>query len=182
MVRHRMHIEPDVVEFGDFARAVLPELHRFGQVLTGNPHDGADLAQSVLERVGVHWTSLRRRSLDPVHYTRRAMVNAQISAWRRSRREYLVARPPDIVTVQPQDTFEGEQVRKALRDLPSRQRTVLVLRYYGDLPMRDIARMLGISVGTVKSQSSKALRKLRNSMTVHCPNDPVAVRVRAPLR
>jgi RNA polymerase sigma-70 factor (sigma-E family) len=169
MLRHRVHIEPDVGGFDDFARAVLPELHRYGHVLTGDPHDGADLAQGVLERLGRHWASLRCRSIDPVSYARKAMVNARISAWRRTRREDLVARLPDTLTVELEDPFAGEQLWDALRTLPPRQRTVMVLRYYNDMSVIDIARTLGISVGTVKSQTSKAMRKLRANLTADGP-------------
>jgi RNA polymerase sigma-70 factor (sigma-E family) len=156
-----VHGERETVEFSDFARAMAAELHRFGHVLAGNPHDGADLAQGVLERVGKRWTSLQRQSIDPFAYTRKAMINAHISEWRRTRRENLVPEPPDTVTVAARDPFDGDELRRAVGRLPAGQRTVLVLRYYNDMPMIDVARTLGISVGTVKSQSSKAISKLR---------------------
>ncbi|PZF79226.1 hypothetical protein C1I92_32270 [Jiangella anatolica] len=82
------------MEFEAFVRAGLPGLLRYGHALTGSPHDGADLVQSVLERVGSHWARLQRQDVDPTAYVRRAMANAHVSRWRRHRRELLVDEPP----------------------------------------------------------------------------------------
>ena len=82
-------------DFGEFVRAALPGLLRYGHALTGNPHDAADLVQSVLEKIGARWPSWLRKTGDPVAYARRAMANAHVSRWRRTRRENLVAEPPD---------------------------------------------------------------------------------------
>ncbi len=81
----------------------------------------------------------------------------------RHRREQLVANPPERPA--PYTTFEQVEARTALevavRSLPPRQRAVIVLRYYCDLPVTDIATTLGCSTGTVKSQAAKAMRTLR---------------------
>ena len=148
-------------EFGEFVRAALPGLLRYGHALSGNPHDAADLVQTVLEKVGARWASLSRRSDDPMAYIRRAMANAHVSRWRRTRRESLVAEPPDGDGATPVYAVENEPLWRALRALPSRQRAVIVLRYYDGLSEAEIAATLGVSQGTVKSQASKAMTSLR---------------------
>jgi RNA polymerase sigma-70 factor (sigma-E family) len=154
-----------VEDFGEFVRQVLPGLLRYGHLLTGNPHDGADLVQTVLEKLGSRWPSVARSTGDPVAYARRAMVNAHISRWRRTRRESLLAEPPDAA-VTPADPFENEPLWAAVRGLPPKQRAVLVMRYYEGLSEAEIAAVLGVSRGTVKSQASKAMATLRTRLDV----------------
>lgn len=153
-------------DFGEFVRAVLPGLLRYGHALTGNPHDAADLVQGVLERIGARWPTVLRRTGDPVAYARRAMANAHVSRWRRTRRESLVADLPDTAVVWQPDRFADEPLWAALRALPPRQRAVMVLRYYEDLSEAEIAATLGITKGTVKSQANKAMANLRATLGV----------------
>jgi RNA polymerase sigma-70 factor (sigma-E family) len=151
--------------FAEFVREALPGLLRYGHLLTGNPHDAADLVQAALEKVGARWSSVVRRTGDPVAYTRKAMANTHVSKWRRVRRESLVAELPEIGSVTERDRFEDEPLWAALRGLPPRQRAVIVLRYYEDMSEVEIANVLGISRGTVKSQASKAMSTLRSRMS-----------------
>lgn len=153
-------------DFGEFVRAVLPGLLRYGHALTGNPHDAADLVQGVLERIGSRWSSVLRKTGDPLAYARRSMANAHISRWRRTRRENLVADLPDTAVVYQPDRFGDEPLWQALRALPPRQRAVMVLRYYEDLSEAEIASTLGITKGTVKSQANKAMASLRARLGV----------------
>ena len=151
-------------DFGEFVAAALPGLLRYGHALAGNPHDAADLVQGVLERIGARWGTIVRRTGDPLAYARRAMANAHVSRWRRTRRESLVADLPDTSAVWQPDRFADEPLWQALRALPPRQRAVIVLRYYDDLSEAEIAYTLGISRGTVKSQANKAMSALRTRM------------------
>lgn len=151
----------DGTDFVEFVRAAMPGLLRYGHALTGNPHDAADLVQTVLEKLGSRWSTIVRRTGDPVAYARRAMTNANISRWRRHKQERLVAEAPEGDAVYQADRFESEPLWQALRELPPRQRAVIVLRYYDGLSEAEIATSLGISTGTVKSQASKALATLR---------------------
>ena len=148
--------------FDDFARARMHELLRFAHVLTGDPHRAADLVQDALERTLLSWDRVIRKD-DPEAYVRRAIVNRHVSVWRRLRREALV---PDA----PERPYDGErafdtELWAALATLPPRQRAVLVLRYYEDLTEADTAAALGCSVGTVKSQTWRALARLRARAT-----------------
>lgn len=153
-------------DFGEFVRVSMPGLLRYGHALTGNPHDAADLVQTVLEKVGSRWASVLRNTGDPLAYVRRSMANAHVSRWRRTRRENLVADIPEQPGGgDPVDVFANEPLWAALRVLPPRQRAVIVLRYYEQLSEAEIAQTLGISKGTVKSQASKAMDTLRLRLT-----------------
>jgi RNA polymerase sigma-70 factor (sigma-E family) len=151
------------VDFAEFVRGALPGLLRYGHALTGNPHDAADLVQSVLEKVGSRWLRGRAVCDEPLAYVRKAMANAHVSQWRRTRRENLVAEFPDNA-VEQFDRLDNEPLWQALRGLPPRQRAVIVLRYYEGLSEAEIAETLGVSKGTVKSQASKALATLRSGL------------------
>ncbi|WP_435828465.1 SigE family RNA polymerase sigma factor [Saccharopolyspora shandongensis] len=151
-------------DFAEFVRVALPGLMRYGHALTGNPHDAADLVQTVLEKVGARWSKISRNCADPTAYVRKAMANTHVSRWRRTRRETLLADFPDIPAAIQQDRLEHEPLWVALRSLPPRQRAVVVLRYYEGLSELEIADSLGISCGTVKSQASKAMATLRKRL------------------
>jgi RNA polymerase sigma-70 factor (sigma-E family) len=151
--------------FPAFMAAALPSLLRFGYVLTGDPHRGEELVQSALVTTYRRWRHLRHE--EPHAYVRRAIVNAHTSLWRRHRRETPLPDGFDL----PAAAADGaaryddvDQVLRALRALPPRQRAVIVLRYYDDLSEAEIARTLGCSPGTVKSQASRALRTLRREL------------------
>jgi RNA polymerase sigma-70 factor (sigma-E family) len=152
-------------EFRDFVAARSADLLRTAYFLTGGDiHDAQDLLQTALIATARRWSRIVRRD-QPDAYVRRAMARHQINRWRsRTRRpETLVPAPPD----HPADRDEqaGVDLRPglmtALRALPPRQRAVVVLRYYEDRPEAEVAALLGTSVGTVRSQSAKALAKLR---------------------
>jgi RNA polymerase sigma-70 factor (sigma-E family) len=143
--------------FDAFVRARHTALLRYGTVLTGDPHAAADLVQDALERTGLAWARVQQKG-DPEGYVRRVMANRSISTWRKLRRERLVAAPPEQSY---EDPPTDDVLWSALARLPRRQRTVLVLRYYEDLSELEIARVLGIAPGTVKSQASKGIAALR---------------------
>ncbi len=147
--------------FDDFVRARHGALLRFAHLLTGDPHPAADLVQESLERTGLRWRRIRRQD-DPEGYVRRSIVNAHVSHGRRRRYEHLVADAPEVAqrAGEPRD----EALWRLLATLPRQQRAVLVLRFYEDLTEAEIARVLGCSVGTVKSTSSRALTKLRAAL------------------
>lgn len=143
--------------FDAFVRERLPVLLRFGRVLTGSDEAAADLVQDALERTIMHWARVESRD-DPEGYVRRVMVNRNISIWRRLRRERITDTMPDDGYV---DRPRDSELWEALLTLPPRQRAVIALRYYEDKTEAEVAAILGCSVGTVKSQASKAIAKLR---------------------
>jgi len=148
-------------EFDSFVTARMGALVRFAYALTGDLGHAEDLVQTALMRV--YQRSRRMRPDDPERYVRRAVVNANLSRFRRRRVvESLVDRPPDRGA--PDGEPPGEQaeaLRRMLAGLSPRQRTVLALRYGADLSEADTAELMGVSLGTVKSLSSRGLAKLR---------------------
>ncbi|MEW9554566.1 SigE family RNA polymerase sigma factor [Nonomuraea sp. NPDC050783] len=144
-------------DFDEFVRARGDALLRYGYVLSGDSEDAADLVQEALARLGDAWTRVRNKD-DPEGYVRTTMVRLHIRSWRRRRRESLVADVPDRGA---DDRYGDADLWAELQRLPRRQRAVLVLRYYEDLPDQEIADILGVSRGTVRSQAARALDKLR---------------------
>ncbi|MFG1654615.1 SigE family RNA polymerase sigma factor [Micromonospora sp. NPDC049275] len=151
-------------EFRDFVAARSPALLRTAYLLTGDVHHAQDLLQTALLASVRHWSRIRRRD-EPERYVRRAMYRHQVNWWRaRARRpEVLAAEPPDRDARADHSaaTVQRHALMDLLRRLPSRQRAVVVLRYYEDRSEAEVAELLGISLGTVRSQASRALRKLR---------------------
>ncbi|MET7334842.1 SigE family RNA polymerase sigma factor [Nonomuraea sp. NPDC005650] len=145
------------MEFEDFVRARGSALLRYGHVLTGNADDAADLVQEALLKLGDSWRRVRNKD-DPESYVRTIMARQHISWWRRRRREHLT---DDVPEGSYTDSHSYGELWKELATLPRKQRAVLVLRYYEDLPDQDIAEILGISRGTVRSQAFRALNTLR---------------------
>ena len=154
-------------EFREFVSARSASLHRVAYLLTGNWATAEDLVQTTLTKTYLAWG--RIRTTDSVDaYARRVLYNTNASWWRkRSNRE----RPTELVDDRP-DLGEDLAERSAMRDamwrhvseLPRRQRAVLVLRFYEHRTDAQIAEILGISVGTVKSQASRALAGLRKRL------------------
>jgi RNA polymerase sigma-70 factor (sigma-E family) len=149
-------------EFRQFVEARYSDLLGLAYALTGSAHEAEDLVQGSLVRVMRRWT----RVDDPMAYMRRTMINQRATRWRRfGRREVSTANPPDGVAADPSDRVaERHAMLSALRALPPRMRAVVALRYVADLPEAEVAATLGCSIGTVKSQTAKALAKLRSAL------------------
>ncbi len=147
-------------EFSAFVAARTPALLRTAYLLTGDWAAGEDLLQTTLEQCWRRWNRLGEH---PEPYVRQAMLRTFLS-WRRRRwnGETPTEELPEVVAADATaDYDEREQLWRALQRLPRGQRAVIVLRYFDDLSEQETATALGISVGTVKSQSSKALAALR---------------------
>jgi RNA polymerase sigma-70 factor (sigma-E family) len=156
-------VGPEDRQFPEFFTSQYGRLRRLGFLLTGDWAQAEDLAQEALVRVWWRW-SLVRRQAHPEAYARKVLVNRHRSLLRRLRVE---ARHASQARVEAGDRGQPEQrltVRAAIRRLPARQRAILVLRYHEDLPEREVARLLRIPVGTVKSSTSRALARLRRDL------------------
>ena len=149
--------------FRSFVAARSTGLLRTAYLLTGNRSDAEDLLQNTLAKTFLAWDRIRdHEALDG--YVRKVMVNTQTSFWRRRRPELPYDEVPDVGS--PDRTGESDlhdALWQALATLPTRQRAMVVLRYYEDLSEAETAAVLGISVGTVKSTTSRALLKLRDT-------------------
>ncbi|HVE64826.1 MAG TPA: SigE family RNA polymerase sigma factor [Mycobacteriales bacterium] len=152
-------------EFRDFVAARSPALLRTAYLMTGQRQDAEDLLQTSLAKTLVAWRRVRSAD-NPEAYVRRLMLNTRTSLWRRHRHEAgPVADPPDRPDSADHygDADLHDALWAALATLGRRQRAVLVLRYYEGLSEAEIADALGVSVGTVKSQASRALAALRTN-------------------
>ncbi|MBA2956002.1 SigE family RNA polymerase sigma factor [Nocardioides sp. MAH-18] len=150
-------------EFTAYLQARQARLLRTAYLLTGDQHQAEDLLQTSLAKLYLAWDRVRdRESVDA--YVRRIMVNENSSRWRGGwrRREVATDRVPDAVPVHDvYDEGVGAEVWRVVQTLPRRARAVVVLRYYEQLTEAETAEVLGISVGTVKSQCSRAIAQLR---------------------
>jgi RNA polymerase sigma-70 factor (sigma-E family) len=151
--------------FRAYVAARSPALLRTAYLLTGHRGDAEDLLQTALAKTYLAWDRIRdREAIDG--YVRRVMVNTQTSLWRRKKvDEYATdAVPERRIDADATDVLAlHDALWTALAGLPKRQRAMVVLRYYEDLTEAETADVLGVSVGTVKSTTSRALMKLRDS-------------------
>ncbi|GAA1836324.1 SigE family RNA polymerase sigma factor [Nocardioides hankookensis] len=148
-------------EFGAYVAQRRPYLYASAWLLCGDPHRAEDLVQETLAKLYVAWPRVSRvENVDG--YVRRMLVNGHIDDGRRPwRRERLTAEPPDAPAAS--DPYEdSDELWGALRALPAGQRRVVILRHYWGLSIQETANDLGVSVGTVKRQTSVALAMLRH--------------------
>ncbi|MFF1821001.1 SigE family RNA polymerase sigma factor [Kribbella sp. NPDC058245] len=160
-------------EFAEFVDGRFTALQRFGYLLTGEWHLAEDLVQTSLTKVWFHRNSLRSgNALES--YTRTVMVNTSTQWWRR---KWKGETPTEIL---PEPAGESEYgvvddrdlLLRALATLPRRTRATLVLRYFEDLPEAEIAIIMGCSIGTVKSNVSRGLARLREHHLVEAISSP----------
>ncbi|HVN13238.1 MAG TPA: SigE family RNA polymerase sigma factor [Kineosporiaceae bacterium] len=154
----------DEAAFRAFVAARSGALLHTARLLTADTHAAEDLVQETFSRLVPRW----RRLDDPEAYARTTMHRLQISRWRRlavlrehSREGVEEAEEPDDSSDEGAAVDDRVVLGAALRRLTARQRTVLVCRYVEDLDERTTARLLGISVGTVRSTAHRALARLR---------------------
>ncbi|MFI7435283.1 SigE family RNA polymerase sigma factor [Micromonospora haikouensis] len=149
-------------EFTAFVNDRGEALLRVAYALAGSQHGAEDLLQNALAKAYTRWPQIRG---DAEPYVRRILYHDQVSGWRRRARRPEV--PLDALPEVPaeRDTGHDADLRMLLRDalltLPPRQRAVLTLRYLEDLSVEQTAALLGCRTGTVASQASRALAKLR---------------------
>ena len=153
--------DADEAGFTRWASERQQHLLRTAVLLSGDRHRAEDLVQEALTAVATRWRRLAGQ--DPDAYARQVVVRGNISWWRRHRREVVVAEADPGHLARPDLADRRLLLDHALATLTPRQRSVVVLRYYVDLTERDTADALGVSVGTVKSQTHLALRRLRES-------------------
>lgn len=151
-------------EFAEFMAARWSTLYRTAYLLMGQHHQAEDLLQEVLARTCVRWPSIKDKGLAEA-YVRRGLVNAASRQWRRRGRERLTERVPEAahtggIELSADKLVLWEEVQR----LPPRMRATLILRYLEDRSEQDTAAVLGVSVGSVKSQTHHALKRLRAAM------------------
>ncbi|GII20464.1 SigE family RNA polymerase sigma factor [Planosporangium mesophilum] len=149
--------------FREFVRARLARLSRVAYLLTGDHTQAEDLLQSALVKVAARWRRVAAAG-DPEAYVKKIIYHEHISVWRRRRLvEWPMERVPDRRSAHDESgsVLLRMVLEQALAKLTRRQRAVIVLRYFEDLSEAAAADVLGCSVGTVKSQTNHALKRLR---------------------
>jgi RNA polymerase sigma-70 factor (sigma-E family) len=154
---------PVVEEFAGWAAAAAPRLRRLGFLLTGDWHTAEDLTQDTLVRIYAAWGRVSRQGA-PDGYSTRTLVNLHRSSLRRAwNREQPFGALPD--GIDPGSTsYDGDPdgaLLEALSRLGPSQRAVVVLRYWDDRSVDEVADLLHVSTGTVKSQAARGLDNLR---------------------
>jgi len=154
-------------QFEVFAAEASDTLFRTGYLMTGDLKDAEDLVQETFLRVARRWS--RVQSMDhPAAYARRILINLVLRDTGRRSRQKAELEPQGGGT-EAADQYAARALRAvddlaefqwALAQLPARQRAVLVLRYWADLPVAEVAGILGCSAGTVKSTASRAAARL----------------------
>jgi RNA polymerase sigma-70 factor (sigma-E family) len=152
--------------YEEFVAANGDGLVKLAYAICGDRGRAEDAAQEALTRVYQRWSRLA----DPLSYARRTAINASRDDWRRSRRAdrayQEAARSPAADSDDPQQRFvTNSALMDALDELPHGQRTVIVLRYGSQLSEAETAATLNITTGTVKSQTARALARMREVLT-----------------
>jgi RNA polymerase sigma-70 factor (sigma-E family) len=151
--------DPDA-DFAAYFAGRVSWLRRLAYGLCGDWHTADDLVQITFVKVYPRWRRVRGTAIDA--YVRRVLVNTYLTHLRKHRREKITADVPDL-PMPVADTHED--LGHALRQLPAQQRAVVVLRHLEDLSIADVAELLQVAEGTVKSQSARGLAALRAAMS-----------------
>lgn len=150
-------------DYTEYVTAQLPWLRRVAYLLTQDWHRADDVVQTAITQLYRHWHRVERMD-NPDGYARTVLVRSYLGERRRwGSRVRLTADPPDTST--PVEDHAGRMaVRTALSAVPPRQQATLVLRFYCDLSVEQVAEALGCSPGTVKSQTARGLEALRRAL------------------
>lgn len=169
-------------EFREFVTGRSPALLRTAYLLGGDWATAEDLLQVALTKTYLAW--LRLGTIEAIEpYARRVLVNTATSWWRR---RWHGERPTEVLPDMPasdglDERLERDRLWRHVVTLPARQRAVLVLRFYEDQSEAETARLLGVSVGTVKSQCARALASLRARLAAEGIEPAASLPAAAPL-
>jgi RNA polymerase sigma-70 factor (sigma-E family) len=158
--------EVGTVTFEEFVALRGAALVRLARGLLRDPQTAEDVVQDVLAKALLKWGRISSVD-DPVAYVNRMVVNASTSFWRRAaRRERPTEVLPDAgVSDASGQLADRDELLSALRRLPTKQRTVLVLRHFEDYSDEQIAELLDVTTGTVRSNAHRGLATLREALT-----------------
>lgn len=157
------------LEFEEYLRVHQQALFRTAYLLTGNVHQAEDVLQASLVKLYAAWDrASAAQNLDA--YVRRIIINEHTSLWRRAWKRREISTDEFFNPPSHEDTYDdgvADEVWQLLSSLPRKARAVVVLRYYEQLTEPEVADLMGIAVGTVKSQCSRALATLRERTPTH---------------
>ncbi|MBB2890338.1 SigE family RNA polymerase sigma factor [Flexivirga oryzae] len=146
-------------EFTEFFLGRQRTLMRTAYAMLGNPAAAEDAVQTTFVAIYARWP--RIRTGNPEAYARRALINTCIAVWRSRRREFATDRVPEQPVAADHQRAELVDV---LTQLPEQDRAVIALRFLEDLSVREVAQVLQLPEGTVKSRTARALARLETSL------------------
>jgi RNA polymerase sigma-70 factor (sigma-E family) len=156
-----------MTDFDEFVAQHLDDLLRTAYLVVWDQAEAEDLVQECLFKVARRWQRVRRME-QPRAYARRVLINLALDGARGRARRATELRGEDQVgepAADPLGAFDARaELLQLLGELPDRQRAVLVLRYFNDLTEAQTAEVLGCSPGTVKSNASRGLARLRAAL------------------
>jgi RNA polymerase sigma-70 factor (sigma-E family) len=156
-------------EFTEYVAARRAQLRRTAYLLCGDWHQAEDLVQTALAKLYVAWPRVRRDG-SPEAYARKILVRTHLDETRRPwRRERASSQLPEVAAPAGMPAEERDALLGALASLPAGQRGAVVLRHWVGLSVEETAADLGCSTGTVKSQTARAVSRLREALTDASP-------------
>lgn len=155
-----------MTDFEEFAASSVNDLLHTAYLIVWDTREAEDLVQECLFRVARRWSRVRKMRM-PLAYARRILINLAIDRrrWLRLRADLAATTAATDAIVDPIAAYDDRaELLSALAALPTRQRAVLVLRYFNDLTEREAAEILGCPPGTVKSSAARGLARLREAL------------------
>jgi RNA polymerase sigma-70 factor (sigma-E family) len=137
----------------------VQRFRRVAFAFCGNWHEAEDLVQAMFVQLYRRWRRVRPDTVDA--YARRILLNLFLAGRRTSVREYVTSAVPEQESPPGRDSLARLDVERALAGLTPRQRAMVVLRFLEDLPVAEVAALLGVAEGTVKSQTARGVEALR---------------------
>jgi RNA polymerase sigma-70 factor (sigma-E family) len=147
------------LDFSEYFAARVQRFRRVAFAFCGDWHQAEDLVQAMFVQLYRRWRRVRPGTVDA--YARRILLNLFLAGRRGPVREYVTSSPPDQESPPGRDTPVRLDVERALAGLTPRQRAMVVLRFLEDLPVAEVASLLGVAEGTVKSQTARGVEALR---------------------
>jgi len=149
-------------DFSEYFAARVQRFRRLAFGLCGDWHGAEDLVQATFVQLYRRWRRVRPDTVDA--YARRILLNLFLRGKRKHRRELVTSAPPDRAAPAAHDSHDRIDLERVLSDLTPRQRAMVVLRFLEDLSVAEVASLLGVAEGTVKSQTARGVEALRAAL------------------
>lgn len=146
-------------DFNEYFTARVQRFRRLAFGMCGDWHGAEDLVQATFIQLYRHWRRVRPDTVDA--YARRILLNAFLTGRRKRGKELVTSSPPEQAAPPGHDSHERIDLERVLNDLTPRQRAMVVLRFLEDLSVAEVASLLGVAEGTVKSQTARGVEALR---------------------
>ncbi len=150
------------LDFSEYFAARVQRFRRLAYAMCGDWHGAEDLVQAMFVQLYRQWRRVRPDTADA--YARRVLLHLFLAGKRKHRREQVTSAPPEQAAPSGHDSHERVDLQRVLATLTPRQRAMVVLRFLEDLPVAEVAQLLGVAEGTVKSQTARGVEALRAAL------------------